>query len=60
MNRNVEIIDNTKEAEDNYGHLWGSSTAVITQEHIDALLNGKQIAFNDGEYSQFITMNIRD
>lgn len=60
MNRNVEIIDNTKEAEDNYGHSWGSSTAVIMQEHIDALLNGKQIAFNDGEYSQFITMNIRD
>jgi len=60
MNRNVEIIDNTKEAEDKYGHLWGSSTVVITQEHIDALLNGKQLAFNDGEYSQFITMHIRD
>lgn len=59
MNRKVVIIENTKESEDNFGHMWGSDTVVITQEHIDALLNGKQLAFEDGEYSHFITMSIR-
>lgn len=55
----VEIIENTKQGEDTYGHGYGSNTVVITNEHIKALLNGKQLAFNDGEYSHFITMNIR-
>lgn len=59
MNRKVIIIENTKESEDSFGHMWGSDTVVITQEHIDALLSGKQLAFEDGEYSHFITMNIR-
>lgn len=55
----VEIIENTKQGEDAYGHGYGSDTVVITREHVEALLNGKQLAFNDGEYSHFITMNIR-
>lgn len=59
MIRDIDIIENTKEAENNYGHGWGSSTVVITHNHIEALLNGKQLAFNDGEYSTFVTMNIR-
>lgn len=52
----IEIIDNTREARDEYGHLCGSWNVALIKEHIQALLNGKCIAFNDGEYSQFVSM----
>lgn len=49
-----EIIEATKEAQDKYGHNYGSETLIITQEHIKALKNGKCLASDDGEYSTFI------
>lgn len=52
----VEIIENTKKSQDEYGHSYGSSTVVLTDEQMKALKNGKQLAFNDGEYSTFLTM----
>lgn len=52
----VEIIENTKKSQDEYGHRYGSSTVVLTDEQMKALKNGKQLAFDDGEYSTFLTM----
>ena len=51
------IIENTDEAQDKYGHLYGSATYEITKKDLEALLNGKQLAtdIND-EYSIFIVL----
>lgn len=51
----VQIIENTREAMDTYGHWWGSSQLCLTKEQIQALLDGKCIACNDGEYATFIS-----
>mgnify|MGYP003447384962 FL=1 len=52
-----EIIENTKRGRNKYGYNFGSQTYVITENDIDALRNGKQIAstIND-EYSIFIQL----
>jgi hypothetical protein len=50
----IQIIENTEEAQDIYGHWWGSSKLYLTKEMIDALLQGKCIACNDGEYATFV------
>ena len=42
-----EIIENTEEAEDTYGHCYGSRTCEISRGDIEALLNGKQLATDD-------------
>lgn len=51
------IIENTKDAQNEFGHMWGSSWHQITPEHIEALKNGKQLAFSDGEYVNFISLS---
>lgn len=51
-----DIIENTREAQDSYGHGYGSEHITITPEHIDALMNGKQLAHYDGEYTCFVSM----
>lgn len=50
------IIENTKSAQDEFGHMWGSGWFQITEEQIEELKKGKQIAFSDGEYSNFISL----
>lgn len=50
------IIDNTKDAMDKFARDKGNTEIVITPEDIDALIEGKCLAFFDGEYSHFITM----
>lgn len=52
----IEIIENTCNAQDEYGHRCGSDWWKITREQIQALLDGKQLAFADDEYSSFISM----
>lgn len=52
----LHIIDNTKEAQNQFGHMWGSTWRQITLEQIEQLKAGKQLAFSDGEYSHFISM----
>ena len=56
------IIDNTREAQDEYGHNYGSETNYITLEDIHALLQGKQLAcdINGNEYSLFIKMSDKE
>lgn len=53
----LQIIENTKKAQDEYGHMWGSGHEIITKKQIRALLAGKQLAFEDGEYAHFISMS---
>lgn len=50
------IIENTITAQNLFGHNYGSSWLQITQEQIKLLSIGKQLAFTDGEYSNFISL----
>lgn len=51
------IIENSKKGRDEFGYNCGSQTYVITENDIDALRNGKQIACNiNCEYSIFIEL----
>jgi hypothetical protein len=52
----IEIIENTREAQEQYGYLWGANDVVINKEQLEALLNGKCLATNDGEYVTFIML----
>ena len=53
-NVEIEIIEMAPEALDKYGHNYGSDIIKLTQEHIDAIKEGKALAWNDGEYSTFV------
>ena len=57
-NDSVSIIEPTDAATDEYGHRCGSDMIWLEQKHVDALLNGKILAWNDSEYSTFV--GIRD
>ena len=50
-NDNIRTLDATKEAADEFGHGYGSDLMRLKPEHIDALQNGKMLAWDDGEYS---------
>lgn len=52
----LHIIENTKEAQNEFGHMWGSGWYQITLEQIEQLKAGKQLAFSDGEYANFISL----
>ena len=54
MESNFTIIEASEFAQNEYGHCYGSSTLRISKEDIAALLNGKQLAWDDGEYTTFI------
>ena len=54
MMDNVKIIENTDKAKDEYGYMWGADTFVLTKDMINALLDGKCIAGDNGEYVTFI------
>lgn len=55
-NRDIQIIEPTEGAMNEYGHLFGSDKVILTQKHIDALLAGKMLAWNDSEYSTFVVL----
>ena len=52
----VEIIEGTDESIRDYGYRHGCEFIHVTQEHIAALLSGKMLAWNNDEYSIFITL----
>ena len=57
-----DIIENTNEAQDEYGRCYGYETYGVTREQIQALLDGKQLAsdINLGEYGIFIILEEDD
>lgn len=52
----LSVIENTAEARYEHGYGAGTDEVVLTAEHLRALLAGKVVAFNDGEYVTFITL----
>lgn len=57
MNNGICVIENTKKAQDEFGHAWGSDWNKISLVQIVYLIKGKQIAFFDGEYVHFISVS---
>lgn len=53
---NVQIIENTEQAQKEYGYMCGADTFYLTREMIEALLNGKCVAGDNGEYVTFIVL----
>jgi hypothetical protein len=48
------ILEATDEAAEKYGFAYGSDLSILTDEHIQALKDGKMLAFSDGEYHHFL------
>lgn len=57
-----DIIENTNEAQIEYGQCYGYETYGITRKQIQALLDGKQLAtdINVGEYAIFVVLDEED
>lgn len=53
---NVKTIENTEQAKKDYGYMYGADTFYLTREMIEALLNGKCVAGDNGEYVAFIEL----
>lgn len=53
----LEIIESDEESIDKFHDRgWGRTTHVITKEHINALLEGKAIGIDDGEYTHILVL----
>lgn len=55
-NQNIEIIEASLEAQEKYGTRYGADTIILSREHLQALLDGKMLAWNDSEYSTFVVL----
>lgn len=53
-NDNIKIIEPTEEAAKEFGFYSGYDLMRLTDEHIEALKNGKMLAWADGEYATFV------
>ena len=52
----IHIIENTDEAREKYHKdFWGSQDIILTAEQLQALIDGKTLIWDDGEYSNSIT-----
>ena len=49
-----DIIEDTEEALDKYGYGYGAEVNLLKPKHIKALMEGKCLAFSDGEYHHFL------
>ena len=56
MSEVITIVENSREGMAEHGHAWGSEWVQITDKHIEALKNGKMLAWDDGEYAHFLSM----
>ena len=59
-NDNIMILEATKEAADEFGHRFGSDLMRLRPEHIEALQDGKMLAWHDSEYSTFVILTEKD
>lgn len=55
-NHEITILEYNYQALKNFGFGYGYDAKEITKEDIQALLDGKIIAFSDGEYSHFMKL----
>jgi hypothetical protein len=56
----MDTIEDNEKARSKYGYAYGATMKLITQQDIEALQNGKCLAFgvNGFEYVVFISMRI--
>jgi len=55
-NDSLEILEPTAEAIQEYGTGAGADMIHLSAEHIQALLEGKMLAWSDSEYSTFVVL----
>jgi len=55
-----KIIDDTKDAVDEFGHSYGSEVILISRKQLEELQNGKLLATFDGEYVHFIAVELKE
>ena len=56
-NDHITILEATDKAADEYDHRCGSDLIRLRPEHIEALQQGKMLAWNDSEYSTFVVLD---
>ena len=54
---NVTVIEPTLKAIEEYGTNCGYEVVELNEDDINAIRNGKMLAFDDGEYSTFLIYN---
>jgi hypothetical protein len=50
----ITIINPTEEERESYGFSYGHDDLVLSEQHIQALIDGKMLAYDGGEYTTFI------
>ena len=55
-NNNISIIEPTVDDMNRYGHNYIGNIIVLSKEHIEALNNGKMLAWDDSEYTTFVKL----
>jgi hypothetical protein len=55
-NTEITILDANKRGADGYGYGCGAQLSVLTADQLEALLSGKMLAWNDGEYATFLVL----
>jgi hypothetical protein len=51
----ITVLENSDEARSKYGHGFGSDLITLGPVHLQALRDGKCLAWHDSEYSTFVT-----
>jgi|GEM_PF-5260749 len=58
MDDEIKIIENTEEAQHKYAKLgWGHGQVTLDRKHLKALMDGKAVAYFDGEYTHSIVLS---
>lgn len=57
MASDFTIIENNNKAQEEYGFLYGVNYWKMSKKDIKALLDGKCLVSDDGEYVTFITLS---
>ena len=56
-NDSLSILPKTEEEAKKYHQTISADVVHFKKEHIDALLSGKMIAWNDSEYTTFVVLD---
>lgn len=54
-NNGLTIIENTQKARKEHGYAWGGEDVILSPQYMQALQDGKCVAFYDGEYVTFLS-----
>jgi hypothetical protein len=59
IKESITILPQTKEAADEFGYGCGARYLTLSPEHLQALLDGKMLAWSDTEYSTFVRLEVK-